>query len=99
MNEDLEYEIAGRVLLSNETSITLNYIQQVTDPGLFDSILVDALAARLSVHLAYPMTGVQSNAKMMWDLYQLKLSEARTQDGMENGEEKQYQSNALIEVR
>lgn len=99
MNEDLEYEIAGRVLLCDESSVLLNYIMQVTDPGLFDSILVETIAARLSVNLAYPLTGVQSNAKMMWDLYQLKLAEARTQDGMENGEEKVYTSNSLIEVR
>lgn len=99
MNEDLLYEISGRVLYANETSIILSYIYQVTDPGLFDPLLVETIAARMSSSLAYPLTGVQSNAKLMWDLYEIKLSEARRQDGMENGEEKEYESNALIEVR
>lgn len=99
LNEDLIYEVAGRVLLSDETTILLNYIYQITDPGNYDSLLLDAIAARLSVNLAYPLTGVQSNAKMMWELYQMKIAEARTQDGMENGEEKVYESNSLIEVR
>ena len=99
MNEDLIYEVAGRVLLTDETSVTLNYIRRIVDPGLFDSLFVDALTARLSHSLAYPLTKVASNVELMWKLYQVKLQEARTQDGMEDGKENVYESNALIEVR
>ena len=99
MNEDLIYEINGRTLLTDETTVLLNYIRRIVDPGLYDSLLVDALAARLSHHLAYPLTGVASTAELMWKLYTVKLQEARTQDGMENGQEKSYESNSLIDVR
>jgi hypothetical protein len=99
MNEDLIYEITGRVLLTNESEVILNYIYQVENPGLFDPLLVEAIIARLSHNLAYPLTGVASTAELMWKLYLVKLQEARTIDGMENGEEKSYESNALIDVR
>lgn len=99
MNEDLIYEINGRVLLCDETSVLLNYIRRIVDPGLFDASLVEALAARLSHALAYPLTGVVSNVELMWKLYLVKMQEARRQDGQENGQEKVWESNALIEVR
>lgn len=99
LNEDLIYEINGRVLLTDEDAVTLNYIQQLTDSGKFDPLMVEALAAKLSHNLAYPLTGVASTAELMFKLYQMKLQEARTQDGMENGQEQLYESNALIEVR
>ena len=99
LNEDLKFEVNGRLLLTDETSVTLNYIRRIVDPGLFDSLLVDTIAARLSHQLAYPLTGVASTTELMWKLYTVKLSEARTQDGMENGEEKSYESNSLIDVR
>jgi hypothetical protein len=87
------------VLLTNESEVILNYIYQVENPGLFDPLLVEAIIARLSHNLAYPLTGVASTAELMWKLYLVKLQEARTIDGMENGEEKSYESNALIDVR
>ena len=99
MNEDLIFEINGRSILTDETAVTLNYIRRVVDPGLFDSLLVDAIVARLSHQLAYPLTGVASTTELMWKLYTVKLQEARTIDGMENGQEQEYESNSLIDVR
>mgnify|MGYP001248553905 FL=1 len=99
LNEDLEYEVNGRTLLSNESAVTLNYIRRIDDTGLYDSLLVEALAARLSHNLAYPLTGVASTAELMWKLYLNKIQEARTADGMEDGRELKYQSNSLTEVR
>ena len=99
LNEDLIYEINGRTLLTDETTVTINYIYQLTNTGQFDSLLVEALSARLAHNLAYPLTGVASTAELMWKLYMVKLTEARTQDGMEDGREQTYTSSALIEVR
>lgn len=99
LNEDVEYEINGRKLLTDESSIIITFIHRITETGLYDSLLVEAIAARLAHMLAYPLTGVASTTELMWKLYELKLREARTTDGLEEGKMKVYSANALTEVR
>jgi len=98
LNQDLEYDVEGRNLLSDEASVTVNYIWRVTNPGIFDTLLVEAIAERLASTLAFPITGIVPLSKDLWNLYMLKLQEARTADSVE-GEMEEYESNALIEVR
>ena len=97
LNQRLSYVIEGRKLLSDEASVTIVYIcsQEVS---LFDSLLYETVAARLASELAFPITGSVTLPGTMWKLYELKLGEARTQDGME-GNIPGFASNALTEVR
>lgn len=73
----------GRVLLTDEGEAKILYVSRVTDASLFDSIFVDALTAKMSVDLAYPVTGSATLQGQMQKLYENKLSEARSVDGME----------------
>jgi len=98
LNEDLDYEVEGRNLLSNESTVTVTYIKRVTDPGLFDTLLIEAIAERLASTLAFPLTGIPTLGKELWGLYTLKLTEARVADSME-GTIPEYESNALTDVR
>lgn len=98
LNEELDYSVEGRKLLSNEATVEIVYIRRIIDTNLFDSLLAEVIAARLAHSLAYSITGVQSNTQLMWELYNRKLDEARMIDGME-GTVEAYSSNALIEVR
>ena len=98
LNEDLEYIVEGRELLCDESAVSIIFIKRITATGLFDSLLVEAIAARLAAQLAYPRTGHQTLAGTMWDLYAAKLREARTIDGME-GNVRQSRSTSLTEVR
>jgi hypothetical protein len=98
LNEDLTYEIKGRNLLTDEGSATITFIKRMTDPGLFDALLIDAIAERLASTLALPLTGIPTIGTEKWKLYQLKLIEARTMDAME-GELEEYVSDELINVR
>jgi len=98
IKDDLDYDIKGRYIHCDESSIIIEYIARITDPGLFDSLLQEAIECRLSAELAYPITGNPTLIKAMWDLYGAKLREARTMDGME-APEAPWESNALIEVR
>lgn len=72
-----------RALLTNESSISIEYIARITDVSLFDPLFVDCLAARMAAELAIPLTDNQSATKTLMDLYQMKLSEARTMDAQE----------------
>ena len=73
----------GRVLLSDESTAKILYVGRITDTTLFDSLFVDTLTAHLSVKLAYPITNSTTLQAQMQQLYQAKLSEARSVDGQE----------------
>lgn len=98
LNEDVEYIIEGRELLTDESAVSIIFIQRITATGLFDSLLVEAIVARLAAQLANSITAHQPLARTMWNLYAAKLREARTIDGME-GNVRQPRSTSLTEVR
>jgi hypothetical protein len=70
-------------LLTNEGTAKILYIARITDTNLFDAMFVDVLTAKLAVDLAYPVTNSMAVQKQMQDLFQKKLSEARSIDGQE----------------
>lgn len=98
VEDDPEYKIEGRYLLTDESSIKIKYIARITDPGLFDALLAEAIECRLAAELAYPVTASPTLIQAMWALYEQKIREARGVDGQE-GTVEMWSSNALIEVR
>jgi hypothetical protein len=73
----------GRVLLTDESTAKILYIARITDTSLFDSLFVDLLTAKLSINLAYAITGSLKVQEQMYLLYTKILSEARSVDGQE----------------
>ena len=73
----------GRVLLTDQETAKIIYIARITDTALFDSLFVDTLTALLAAKLAYPVTNSVNLQTQMQNLYQIKLSEARSIDGQE----------------
>jgi hypothetical protein len=59
INDDkvITWQVYGRKLVTDEPTVTLKYIARITDPGDFDTLLIDTLASRLAMILAYPVTG------------------------------------------
>ena len=98
VEDEPDFNIKGRYIHCDESSITIEYIARITDPGLFDSLLKEAIEARLAAELAWPITRTPELIKSMWDLYAAKLREARTMDAME-GTVESWESNALIDCR
>jgi hypothetical protein len=100
LNNDktVEWQVVGRKLVTDESSVTLKFIARIVDPGLFDALLSEAIACRLSQIIAYPITANTALAKAMWEIYQAKLSEARSIDGME-GFYEELTSDDLLTVR
>tara|TARA_R110000803_G_scaffold22601_7_gene56074 strand:+ start:17 stop:595 length:579 start_codon:yes stop_codon:yes gene_type:complete len=74
---------SGRVLLTDEAEAKILYVGRVTDATQFDTMFVDALTAKMAVDLAYPVTGSTALQAQMQKMYDNKLSEARSVDGME----------------
>lgn len=73
----------GKCIATNEDTVKIEYIAQITDTAQFDPLFVDLLAQRLAAELAPDFTDTQTMAKAMWDIYQAKLGEARTTDAQE----------------
>jgi hypothetical protein len=63
------YIIEGRMLLTNDTEVRIVYLQDVTNPDLWDSMFYQAAAAWLASKLA---AAIQKSEKMA----QVKLEEA-----------------------
>ena len=73
----------GRVLLTDEGTAKIIYIARITDTAQFDPLFIDTLTAKLSVDLAYPVTGSVQLQQNMQKLFESKLREARSVDGQE----------------
>ena len=97
-DKSVRWEVIGRKLCTDEPTVTLRFIKRVTDPGMFDTLLYDAISSRIAMKLAYPITGKPDLAPAMWKLYELVLDEARAIDSQE-GHYDEYQSDDLVDVR
>jgi hypothetical protein len=82
-NETIPYRIEGRYLLTNESTVSIEYIARITDVAQFDDMFVDVLAQRIAAEIAMPLTDNASLMQGIWKIYAEKLAEARTNDAQE----------------
>jgi len=94
----IKWERVGNKIITDEPSVTLKFIKRIEDPGEYDALLMNALIARLAQVLAYPITGDKQMGITAWQLYETKLSEARSIDSME-GSTQEITSDDLLSVR
>ena len=92
------FVIEGRKLLTNEGTVKIKYVGQVTDTTQYDSNLIDTLAARLAHEVCYAITGSTSLTNTTYSLYQEKLKEARFVDATE-GAPQRIEASDFIESR
>ena len=95
---DVDYRIEGRKIRSNEGAMFIEYIARIEDVTLYDALFVDLLAQRLAAELAIAFTDTQSAAKGLWEVYDLKLREARGVDAQE-GVPRDIQANLWLYAR
>lgn len=74
---------AGCIHCDEAGPLQVQYVRRIDDPRLFDPLLCEALTARLSATLAYPVTASTSLAQAFWSAYADKLREARGVDARE----------------
>ena len=82
--EVTDYRIEYGSVLTNEDALFLRYTAAIEEDGRFDSIFVMALAAQLSMALAYPITGKSTQMQAMQQLLDYWLSQARIADRRES---------------
>lgn len=94
----IPYSVEGRKLLADDSTITILYIAQITDSGLFDSLFNDCLAARLAMAFAMALSKQKTLVELAANVYEAKIGEARTVDGLESTKKEIY-NTTLTAVR
>jgi|TARA_B110000444_G_scaffold188886_1_gene178267 hypothetical protein len=76
----------GHILCDNDT-MNIKYTALITDVTLYDTLLVDTLSARIAADLAQPLLQSTSAMEQMWQMYELKLREAKFVDAQEQAQD------------
>ena len=80
---DIDFRVEGRKILCDESTINLVYLARVEDPNEWDSLLNEAIAARLAADISFAIVQSTSLTANLYALYESKLSEARFVDATE----------------
>lgn len=83
----LPYQIEGSMILSDNDTMRIRYTSLVTDVTKYDTLLLDTLSARLAADLAQPLLQSTSAMEQMWQMFELKLREAKFVDAQENSQD------------
>jgi hypothetical protein len=76
-------EYNGRVLYSNESSVSIDYTKRVEDLNSWSPLALQVLIKMLASKLAKPLTGQSSLTQLKWQEALALLPEARGSDGRE----------------
>ncbi|MCR9238755.1 MAG: hypothetical protein NXI17_18975 [Alphaproteobacteria bacterium] len=93
----IPYELEGEAILTDAIApLKLRYIKRVTTTGLWDTLFVDVVAAKLAAKMAHWLTGKSSYAQIAEQTYQQTLREARRIDALEQFQEDLDQNNIIL---
>ncbi len=91
--------VEGRLLLTDAPApIKLRYVFRLTNPGLMDALLLEALSLHLAVSIAYKQSDSSRLEGRLWDRYVAWLRMARNVDGQE-GIPKNFFESEITAVR
>lgn len=83
-----EFTIEGGLILTNIAApLSLRYIQQITNPGLFDSAFAEAFAARLAWETCEAITQSSDKRKLAIQEYKQAIQEATQANALESAPE------------
>lgn len=85
-----------RVIVTDSSIAEIKYVARVTNTTLYDTLFIQALAARLASDTVYAVTNSAALEDTLWDRYEMKLAEARSMDGQENPPEQIESDDFLI---
>lgn len=88
----------GTTIRTNASEIYARVLQQVTDPTKHSPAFDQALAARIAMDLAIPLTNSRTLQKDMAAMYGEKIALAAASDGLQ-GRSLKVRSTSLINVR
>jgi hypothetical protein len=94
-----DWKREGQTIVTDESTINGLYIAKITDPAQFDSLFIDALAARLAATICVAITAKRPLAADLWNLYKAKIDEAEEIDSQEGEPEAIDDDHSIISDR
>lgn len=88
-----------RILTDAGAPLRIRYIRRVEDPGLFDPMLSDVIAAHLAAAVAYSVTGSASAVETATALYERRAREARMMDAREQSQDEALAADTWFNAR
>lgn len=70
-------DLSTRVILTDQEDAILIYVARVTNPNVYDTVFIDALAYRLASELAIPLAGDPNLGNAMARMYSAQLGRAQ----------------------
>ena len=98
MEDDYDFRIEGRKLLTDQETCKITYIKRISNPTEFDALVVKVLAARLAVDLAYPVAQSKTLKELLAEEFKLILKEAKSTDAQE-GTPEELDTSTWIDSR
>ncbi|MHA1462012.1 MAG: hypothetical protein ACTSQ0_02980 [Candidatus Heimdallarchaeota archaeon] len=85
--DDKNFVIEGRKLLTDETIISIEYIGRIVDMNLLSALFIEAFSYYLSMKLAYAIPGSGKQREFNEQDYILMLKKAKSRDAQEGNKE------------
>ena len=82
-DDGVTYEVEGRNIITDESTMKIKYIARVLDANEYDALLIETIAARLSSELAYPLVNSTSLQAQLFNIYEHKIKTAQFVDATE----------------
>jgi hypothetical protein len=95
---NLIHRVEGRKLLSDETSIEITYLSQVTDVSQWSAGFKRAFILRLAAEMSYAFRADKALTQGLYEQYQDSIQRGLATDGKQ-GSNQTISSSDLIEVR
>ena len=97
-DDDYPWTVEQGELYSDRSSMKVVYIFNISDTNTFSATYVEALSEHLASEMAIAVTGESNLKQFHWELYQLKIKEARTRDS-QSGSPKKFPTSDLENER
>lgn len=95
---DTDYKVEGRQLLTDETTVELKYIKDVSDAAEFDELLAELIAMRLAWDICYKITQSSTLKTQLWEDFNKARPGAKTADAQEEPSQ-ELEANYFLESR
>lgn len=92
------WRIVGQEVHTDDDSVKVEYIADITNEGLFDSTFVDCLILRLAADMCYNITGSQEALPAIKQELAQAMREAKAYDSMEDYP-RQWDNGSWIDSR
>lgn len=93
-----DYRVEQGFIYTDEGTAHIEYIFDQTDESKFDAQFTELLAARLSAEIAFYLTDNSTLTEQAWDIYNRKLSMARTMDSRQ-GSPRNIEADTWLNAR